>query len=480
MKKGIIVFTLSFLLAGTSSLVRADTNYSVNRIYGINRYETSVSVAGNFSSQKLQSIIIASGDDFPDALTGSILSKKVNAPILLVGKNADSITYCTNFIKNKLDLNGTIYILGGKFSVSGNFEKQLNSIGYKNIKRLGGSNRFDTNGTIINSLNLEKKTPVFIVNGFGFPDALSISSVSASKGYPIIMSNSSKLPEEAKKLLNNIQPDKVFVIGGTGSINSNVINDLKKIVPTLKDSSVTRIGGENRYETSLNICRYFKLSSDSAFIASGTNFPDALSGSALAAKMSAPIILTDGYDIAKQKQYLDQTDYKKLTLLGGTGSISSDVENILEDKQIISDADAKSLLVNGDNAFKKILTINVDGNSYIDISGISYAPLKENLNNYNSINDYLNKNYNLNKYYTDSYVNGLVNFVFQKSNDKIYMRYGNPESVVSVDNSQIVSKKYDENKAYITIKENKSYLNAVLIYDGNRWLIDSFNNWGIK
>ncbi len=130
--------------------------------------------------------------------------------------------------------------------------------------------------------------------------------------------------------------------------------------------------------------------------------------------------------------------------------------------------------------FKKILTINVDGNSYIDISGISYAPLKENLNNYNSINDYLNKNYNLNKYYTDSYVNGLVNFVFQKSNDKIYMRYGNPESVVSVDNSQIVSKKYDENKAYITIKENKSYLNAVLIYDGNRWLIDSFNNWGIN
>lgn len=126
-----------------------------------------------------------------------------------------------------------------------------------------------------------------------------------------------------------------------------------KIVPTLKDSSVTRIGGENRYETSLNICRYFKLSSDSAFIASGTNFPDALSGSALAAKMNAPIILTDGYDIAKQKQYLDQTDYKKLTLLGGTGSISSDVENILEDKQIISDADAKSLLVNGDNAFKK-------------------------------------------------------------------------------------------------------------------------------
>ncbi|MEA5008719.1 DL-endopeptidase inhibitor IseA family protein [Clostridium tyrobutyricum] len=92
----------------------------------------------------------------------------------------------------------------------------------------------------------------------------------------------------------------------------------------------------------------------------------------------------------------------------------------------------------------------------------------------------LYRNYNLNKYYTDSYVNGLVNFVFQKSNDKIYMRYGNPESVVSVDNSQIVSKKYDENKAYITIKENKSYLNVVLIYDGNRWLIDSFNNWGIK
>ncbi len=95
--------------------------------------------------------------------------------------------------------------------------------------------------------------------------------------------------------------------------------------------------------------------SDNAIVANGENFPDALSGSALASKMDAPIILTDGVNISKQKEYLDNNSYKNIILLGGTGVINTESQRILENKPVISDKDAKNLLFNGDEEFKKCL-----------------------------------------------------------------------------------------------------------------------------
>lgn len=486
MKKIIILFTMIAIFIFPESLVYAKTNYTVNRINGATRYETSMNIANNYNSDKLKSVIIASGDDFPDALLGCMLSQNIDAPILLISKDNSYNESTIKFIKSKLKIDGSIYILGGEASVSAKFENYLNSIGYNNIKRLGGIDRFDTNRIIVNFLNIKKSTPVVIVNGLGFSDALSISSIAASKGYPIIMSDSSKLSDQAKEMLKDIEPSKAFIIGGEGSISNNVFKQLKEVITSLNNNNIIRIAGMNRYETSLDVCRYFNLSSDTAVIASGENFPDALVGSALAAKENAPIILTDGVNISSQKQYLDQCNYSKLILLGGVGSISNDVEYTLENKAVISDDSIKRLLFTGDEAFKKMLKINVDGSSYINISGISYAKVTEDFSRYSSIYEYLNKNYGLNNFYTDDFIKNMVNYVFDNVNGKWYMRYGNPEPRLIVQNSQIVYKKYDGNKVYVSLKgyyfgsQDVSYSNAVLSFEGDKWLIDKFDNWIIK
>lgn len=484
MKKIIALVTSIIISTCGGELVYAKTDYGVSRISGANRYETSVNIANSFSSDKLENVIIASGDDFPDALTGSVLSKKINAPILLVGKDISSSRDSINFIKNKLDWGGTIYILGGKSSVSKNFDSYFNSLGYSSIKRLGGRNRFDTNFTITRYLMTEKGTPVVMVNAFGFADALSVSSIAASKGYPIIIADSFKLADETKQTLQNIEPSKIFIVGGESSITGNIVSQLKEVVPSLNDSSIIRIAGIDRYDTSLNVCKYFNQTSDTAVIVNGENFPDALSASALAAKNNAPIILTDGVDISDQKQYLDGCNCEKVILIGGIGAVSEDVQNVLEGKLFILNEDAKKLLLNGDEAFKKILKINVDGNSYMDVSGISYAPVVDNIGGYNSISEYLNENYGLNNYYTDEFINTLVNFTFKNIDGKVYMRYGNPEPRLIVEDSEVISKKYDGNKADITLKGHYfgdlSYAHAVLVYDGNRWIIDKFDNWGVE
>ncbi|MGH4138644.1 cell wall-binding repeat-containing protein [Clostridium sp.] len=331
-KKISIIISAAIITICLSSQVYAKDNYNIKRITGENRYETSANISIEFNNSTVQNVIIASGNNFPDALSGSVLSKKLNAPILLVDKTIETSSNSINYIKNHLTKGGTIYILGGNSSVNESFSEHFKSLDY-NVKRLGGSNRFDTNKTIVSFINVEKGTPVIAVNGYGFADALSISSIAASKGYPILMINKINLPSESKDMLKKIQPSKVFVIGGEGSLNNSIIDELKNGVPSLDNSSIVRISGSNRYETSLNICKYFNLDTDSAVVVSGKSFPDALSGSALAAKLNAPIILTDGSNIIQQKRYLDSTNYLNLILLGGKSSVSTAAEDILNGKE---------------------------------------------------------------------------------------------------------------------------------------------------
>jgi len=58
-----------------------------------------------------------------------------------------------------------------------------------------------------------------------------------------------------------------------------------------------RYGGKTRYDTGLEVNSKLKMGNGKAFIATGTNFPDALAGSVLAAKNNAPILLVKGDSI---------------------------------------------------------------------------------------------------------------------------------------------------------------------------------------
>lgn len=334
MKKTISLVLTASVLLSSAQYVCAKNAYSTNRLSGEDRYKTSVNIAENFSKDKIQNVIIANGNDFADGLSGSILSKKINAPIILVDRNFNIGKESLDYLKNHLSSSGTVYILGGPASVGTEYESYIKSLGFANIKRLGGIDRFDTNNIIVNSLNIEKGTPIVITNGYGFADELSVSSIAAANGYPIFITDVNTLPNSVKSQILNIQPSKIYIIGGQGAVSDNIKTQIKSAVPSMDSNNIIRIGGQDRYETSLNICKYFKPNSDTVILASGENFPDALSGTALAGKYNAPIILTNGEDISKQKDYLDSNNYKNIILLGGNGVISTDIEDILNNKAI--------------------------------------------------------------------------------------------------------------------------------------------------
>lgn len=302
--------------------------YTQKRLGGADRIETSKLIAEEYNNSTVQNVVVTNGYSFADALSGSVLANKLQAPILLTGSDITDSSATIDYIKNHLDKNGTIYILGGEGAVNSEFVSKFKEMGFTNIKRLSGNTRYDTNNVINSELGASKGTPIVIANGENFADALSISSIASNKGYPIVLSSSQDLLSQVEKEINNIKPSQVYIVGGTGAVSDNVKNKIQSI-SGLSDDKVTRISGNTRYETSLAIAKYFNLDSSNVVIASGENYPDALSGSVLAAKDNAPIILVNN-DAKIQKGYLDTTKYTNEILLGGIGSITNDVESSLK------------------------------------------------------------------------------------------------------------------------------------------------------
>ncbi len=356
-KKLLSIVTCICMLLTSTIVVRAKA-IDFKTLDGENRFYTSASIAEEYKHvQSIDAVILAFGNDFPDALSGSMLSNKYKAPILLCGTTSDENDAAMRFIKSNLPSSKTVYILGGTSGIGSNVENSLNSYGYT-VKRIGGEDRFNTNIRIIDEFSPAKGTPAIIVNGENFPDALSISSTAASKGYPLLLTSKNSLTEAAKNKLQQIKPSKLYIIGGTASISEKNLIEMKNSLE-LSDSDVIRLAGENRYETSLKIAEFFKLNSDTAIIANGENFPDALSGSALAALKSSPIILINNDDSSKQKAFIQSSSYSKLMFLGGEASINSKTKNLL----IENDSSVKDYNVDLKPAVSLFPTYNIKPDS---------------------------------------------------------------------------------------------------------------------
>jgi len=266
-----------------------DVMYGINgknaiRLGGNNRYDTSVAIAKKGWEQS-DYAVLATGNNFPDALSAAPLAKKYDAPILLTDKSGLPANVISEIKRLKVN---HIFIMGGTGAVPLNIENQIKAMGIK-TERLGGSDRFETAVKIA-----EKLAPTsgeFILsNGFEFADALSASSIAAKKGMPILLTNAKALPHSVASYINNNAFTQSYVIGNTDLISSEVEAMLSK---------PERITGKNKYERNINIIKRFENDIDfsNVCIATGRDFPDALAGSALATMVSSAIVLVDDKDV---------------------------------------------------------------------------------------------------------------------------------------------------------------------------------------
>gem|GEM_PF-801489 len=280
-----LIASLTFALSASFTATASPLAYPVERIAGQDRIETAINI-----SQKgwttAGTVVICQYAAFPDSIASTPYAVSLNAPILLTQGNSLDPRVIEEIKRLQPS---KVVLLGGTGILKPEIEEELKNLGLSlEVERIGGSNRYET------SILLAQRVPsdtVILANGDDFPDALSAASYAGIKQYPIVLT-SKKMPEAVVNYLNQVQPSQIIVIGGEGVVPTESL--------TAHNLNITtRLGGSNRYETNAAVVNYAKDSytTDDIFLASGTNFPDAVAGTVLAAKYQAPLLLTEKDDI---------------------------------------------------------------------------------------------------------------------------------------------------------------------------------------
>ena len=302
-------------IAGSVAMVSAEeTAAKMDRVSGSNRFQTAINVANELKTElgvsKFSTVVVANSDDYADALSATALATKYDAPVLVVNKNNESTI--RNYINSNLKAGGKVYLIGGTAAISQNFQNSLKNY---SVERLGGSDRFETNLKVLKKLNLTGKDTILVAYGLNFADALS----AASTGEPIMLVNK-KLSANQEAFVRTLGGnDTFYLIGGTSAIQLGVENTFKNV---LKVGTVTRIKGDDRYETSSAVARAFYPDAEEVLIASGDNFPDGLTGGVLAAAKGAPLMLVNKYNTADAAKYVKDKGVGLVTAIGGTTAIT--------------------------------------------------------------------------------------------------------------------------------------------------------------
>ncbi len=286
-----------------------------NRIFGMDRFETSYEVFKNGWANS-DYVVIAPGYNYPDALCAAPLASKYNAPIVL---SENTSLYGQPKLLNLLKTKGVkhAFIVGGTGVIPSSMETQLSAQGISS-KRLGGLDRYETSIKIAQEVG-STTGEIALASGLNFADGLSISSIAAKKNMPIILTEKDWVPSSVSNYINSINVKKTYIAGLSGAVSDVVAS---------KFTNVERLGGIDRYETNRAIFNRFKNEIDlsNIYISSALDFPDALAVSALAGKNSGFVLLSNlnSVEPAVRDVMIQSKPYLQNVYILGSNALISD------------------------------------------------------------------------------------------------------------------------------------------------------------
>ncbi|WP_409069247.1 cell wall-binding repeat-containing protein [Clostridium caseinilyticum] len=342
----IITATLVMVIGISFTNVQAA---SIKRMNGSNRIDTANKTAKEIF-KKSESVILVNGTGYADAVSSAPLSRLLNAPILLTENKGSLESEVLNTITELQNVKN-IYIVGGTGVVSSAIESSLKSKGFQVTRydgqKYGDKTRYGTNARVaeeILKLNPKSKTGILVNGQDGYADALSVASVAATNGYPVLFGNSKSVPNVVKNNIISQNKLQILAVGGSGVLPSSVVSSVngKKITSDAQS--------KNRFQTNLAVLEYFKgkggLDFSNIYVAAGGQggkvgegqFADALVASAAAAKTGSPLVLSGlgagTTEIENAEKFIETniTDEGNLVIVGGKASVSESVEEKLEEK----------------------------------------------------------------------------------------------------------------------------------------------------
>jgi len=306
--------------------IQSASSPAVVRYGGADRYEVAVNVAQNFDPG-VPVVYVVKGTDYPDALSAAPAASAAGGPLLLVRPGDVPAVVDAELTRLRPQ---KIVVVGGTASIQPQVFDKLSTFA-PSIVRLAGADRYDASRAVVSyAFGDTGVTRVYVATGANFPDALSASAAAGTRGAAVVLvpGKDSSFTAATTTLIQSLHPYDARIAGGANSVSVGIEATLSALsLPGGSD----RLSGADRYEASRNINHDTFSTAPNVFIATGTNFPDALAGAALAGRDHAPL-----YEVptscVPQHTYQDivALNPATITILGGPNSVSPAVESLTE------------------------------------------------------------------------------------------------------------------------------------------------------
>jgi putative cell wall-binding protein len=315
----------------------------VRRVAGYNRYDTTIQISrAHFATGTADTVVVATGENFPDALSAAALAGSYSAPLLLT--STDTLWSGIPGEISRLGATRAI-IVGGPPAVSAGVELQLDRLPGVSVTRFQGADRYATSAAIAAEVKRHElelgnafANEAFLARGDAFPDALAASPLAFARRIPILLVKPTEIPPviwtQIVTLMPNVSTAHLVVCGGTGAVESGVTNQLTKA-----GRKWLRVGsppGGTRYDTAAAMAAYGVGRGWATWqfvgVATGEDFPDALGGGVAAGKMGGLVLLTQTASASPacvnalplQTFFVDELD-----VFGGTTAVSAAAYNTI-------------------------------------------------------------------------------------------------------------------------------------------------------
>ncbi|WP_440711608.1 cell wall-binding repeat-containing protein [Herbiconiux sp. YIM B11900] len=296
---------------------------SASRIGGADRFEVAAGVAEQTHPAGASTVFIASGGNYPDALSAAPAANHAGGALLLT--TADAIPAPTQAALTRL-APSKVVIVGGPNTISEGVAAGLKAlVPGATVSRIGGADRFAVSRAVATTV-FGTAAQAIVATGANYPDALSSGGAAAVVDEPVVLVNGGLGAADAETLsvFGRLGTTTLVISGGPNSVSTGVEASLRTV------ATVTRVGGADRFEASVNINKASFGTATTAYLATGLNYPDALVGGVISGKNRSPLYVVQTNCVPQATlDDIARIGATKVVLLGGPNSLSDRVFNLV-------------------------------------------------------------------------------------------------------------------------------------------------------
>ena len=308
------------------------------RAEGSNRVLTSIAAwkMGKFPGD---SLVLVDGNLHPDGLSATPFAAALKAPILLTTWKTGLEPALMDQIKTSGKKN--LYLVGGQVPLTPYDQFELEDAGIT-VTRIAGPDRYATSVAVNRAAESlvgaapQKPLELFVADGISYPDALVAGAAAGRKGALMLISKGNVLDPQTYGYISQLGQTRPLKITAVGGPAARAVQNTPW--PTTFGVEIQAIYGADRYETAAQLATT-QPGTTAAVLATGEDFPDALSGGALAADQNAAMLLTKTKNLPDSSyQALRRHGSEKTIVVGGPNAVSAKVAELVNGARLGNEA----------------------------------------------------------------------------------------------------------------------------------------------